>query len=297
MTQPIKVNAVWLVQEGVYLVTLPHHGSRTYYVIADIKVTTNTVTVKSLDEISAYRNIDGRISHFSDKNGESLSVEEYDKILTELKSKGNLDGYYDVVFSDIDDEYEYKKFISRWSAVYNPPTVELVPLEFVITEIRINSGDLDIVSLWNSPNIRDNHLYSFNRLSFSIKYFKFLCEESDLKYSLPNHGGIRFAKVNENYIFDESFNFSGHPNFIGTLEQCKNEKKKILEDIKREVIVHIKGKESELLNAATVLDALKQIKNSFARVTVISKSRDSFYKTLNQINNLVKLIEDDVINN
>lgn len=296
MTQPIKVNAVWLVQEGVYLVTLPHHGSRTYYVVADIKVTTNTVTVKSLDEISAYTTIDGGISHYLNKNDERLSVEEYNESLTELESKGYLDDYDDIVFGDIDDEYEYKKFISRWRAVYNPPPVRPLPLEFVVTEIRTNSGDPDIISLWNSPTV-NNKLYSFDRHRFSLKYFQFLCERKEFVNTVPSHGGLRYAQINNKYIFDSTFDWSKHPAYIGTLEQCKQEKQKILEAIERTINIHTKSKDAELVDAAGVLEALYKIRGYVCNVTPISKTRTSYSLLINSINSLITMIEDDVVNN
>lgn len=294
MENSIKVEVIHLTEEDCYLVKLGNTSS--HFEVSGLRLQgcPGSVTVKSLDEIKCYRTIPASITHY-ENNGAIMSIMDFRNSVDELLSKGE-EQYDEYVFDCLDDEYRYKKFIRDWRPVYSESYEEIAPLEFVITEIRTNSGDPDIISLWNSPTV-DNKLYSFDRHRFSLKYFQFLCERKELVNTVPSHGGLRYAQINNKYLFDSTFDWSKHPAYIGTLEQCKHEKQKILEAIERTINIHTKSKDAELVDAAGVLEALYKIRDYVGNVTPISKTRASYSLSINSINSLIKMIEDSVINN
>lgn len=294
MEKSIKVEVIHLTEEDCYLVKLGNACSHFEVSGLRLKGCLGSVTVKSLDEIKYYRTIPATIIHY-ENNGVIMSNIDYKNSVDELLSKAE-DQYDEYVFDSLDDEYRYKKFIRDWRPVYSAENEEIAPLEFVITEIRTNSGDPDIISLWNSPTV-NNKLYSFDRHRFSLKYFQFLCERKELVNTVPSHGGLRYAQINNKYIFDSTFDWSKHPAYIGTLEQCKQEKQKILEAIERSINIHTKSKDAELVDAAGVLEALYKIRGYVCNVTPISKTRASYSLLINSINSLITMIEADVINN
>lgn len=294
MENSIKVEVIHLTEEDCYLVKLGNTGR--HFEVSGLRLQgcPGSVTVKSLDEITCYRTIPRIITHY-ENNGTTMSIIDYKNSVDELLSKGE-DQYDAYVFDNLDDEYRYKKFTRDWCPVYSESYEEIAPLEFVISEIRTNSGDPDIISLWNSPTLCDNKLYSFDRHRFSLKYFQFLCDRKNLENSVPSHSGLRYAQINNKYIFDSTFDWSKHQDYIGTLEQCKQEKQKILEGIERTIDINTKSKDAELLDAAGVLAALYKIRNYVGDIIPTSKSRTSYSLSINSINSLIKMIEDGVIN-
>jgi hypothetical protein len=293
MENSIKIQVIHLTEEECYLVKL---GSTfNHFEVSGLRVHgyQESVTVKSLDEIKCYRTIPSTITHF-ENNGTIMSNSDYKNSVDKLLSKGE-DQFDDYVFDSLDDEYRYKKFIRDWRPVYSASYEERTPLEFVITEIRTNSGDPDIVSLWNSPTLNDNRLYSFDRHNFSLKHFKELCEEKQLNYDIPNHGGIRYAKIEMAYIFDDSVNYDRSPTFIGTLEQCKECKNSIAKYIENKVLL-CTAKNTELLNSKEVLGKIQKVTGNLVKVQPVSKSRDSLNTVIIELNSLAAKIEADISN-
>lgn len=229
-----SLDAVHLVDEGAYLVTIPWG---TEAEIGGIRTKGSTqVVVGSPDEVKMVIPSQRVLMSFvSTSDDSTLSYEEHAKLKYHLLSFAD----EDEVFNDIDQEYAYKKFMAAWTPVYEEVPATLEPVEFNITEVRTNSGDPDIVSLWNSPNIvgTSKALYALNRLSIGLKALRSF---SGVKVTEATHSGMKYHQLGGEYVFasDPEFEFKS-PTFTGTLEQCKAEKERIAEKVKKIVRAHI----------------------------------------------------------
>ena len=241
------LDAVHLVDEGAYLVTIPWG---TEVEIGGIRAKGNTqVVVGSSDEIRRVVPSQRVLQSFvSTSDGSTLSYEDHAKLKYHLLSFAD----EDEVFSDIDQEYAYKKFRAAWTPVFEEVPATLEPVEFNVTEVRTNSGDPDIVSLWNSPNIvgTSKALYALNRLNIGSKALQSF---SGVKVAEATHSGMKYHQLDGKYAFsaDPEFEFK-QPVFTGTLEQCKAEKERVIEKVKKVVRTHIAGKSAVKLEGAAV---------------------------------------------
>jgi hypothetical protein len=299
MTKP-KLTAIHLVQENVYLIKIDYYGVAKYEV-SGIRIPENQsqFTVSSLDEIFLIKTLPKQILHYSDNNGNQITVEGYNDTLDQLKEKGRDDGegYGDLIFDNLDDEYAYKKFKKTWTPVLGPEEIEKIPVEVEVVEVRTDSGDPDIVSVWNSPTVKANAaLYEFNRRSFARKCFISYCDEYKLKHHIPTYSGLRYAQVNGNYLFDNDFIFE-RP-FIGTLEQCKKAKDGLDREIKIRLLPYDeKIKEVKSKNIIGILNELRTIRSRVSSVEPIKKSSDNHRTALVDINKLISELEDELLSN
>lgn len=288
----MKLQATHLIDEKVYLID---NNSRHNLEVAGLKVEARHFTVESLDEIVMVRKPPKQLLHYSD--GENiLSVEEYNNILVELLENAETDEYCDPIFSNLDEEYAYKKFVKTWNEVYNDPPIEKVPVEVEIVEVRTNSGDPDIVSLWNSPNVRhDNRLYSLNRDKFAKKCCIGYCELYELKYDIPSYNGLKFAKINNTYVFDESYDWSKAPAYVGTLEQCKHEKVNIDLKIKTAILCQVAQKSDvKLNNIGVLLNHLYSIRNQFSKIVPMQKCNSFYRATSTKLDEIIQNLEKEL---
>lgn len=218
------VELVHLVEEDVYLLETVPWG---------MQLELNGLPVKApaaIDDPHQLRRVVPTrtevVGYVSADHMAGLSVERYNELRSQLlePAGGDEDG-----FLNIDDEYAYKKFMRDWSpeTLVRPATYE--PVDFQVTEIRRDSGDPDIRSLWNDAKLADQRkMYRVSRLHVAHNTLKQLAAKHGLDVEIPNHSGIRFAKIEGAYSFDDSMDFTRGVDFIGTVEQCKAEKARIV---------------------------------------------------------------------
>ncbi len=282
------LDAVHLVDEGAYLVTIPWG---TEVEIGGIRAKDNAqVVVGSADEVK--RVVPSRrvlMSFVSTNDGSTLSYEEHAKLKCHLLSFAD----EDEVFNDIDQEYAYKKFMAAWTPVYEEVPATLEPVEFNVTEVRTNSGDPDIVSLWNSPNIVGTSmaLYVLNRPSIGLKTLRSF---NGVRVTEATHSGMKYHQLGGEYVFasDPEFEFK-FPTFTGTLEQCKAEKERIAEKVKKIVRAHIaKTSGTKLDGAGEYRTKIVAVRSTLSGVRTTGKASDeSKAKCLKLLQEMVDSID------
>jgi hypothetical protein len=223
----VQLTAIKLVEEGVYLVS----NNFSYRLEVDgIPANEKTIVVQDLSSICFVKTIQQEIVAYKEAETENVkSPEVYLLEKGELAGKGRVASDEEsLLFDNIDDELQYIRYMKTWKPVYNELSYEKLPVQVTITEVRTESGDPDIKSLWNAPSVgRRFCLYGLNRNACAVKSFQEACEASSLKFSIASHSGIRFAQIKGRYVFDDGMDF-GKQAFVGTLEQCKQEKERIL---------------------------------------------------------------------
>ena len=286
----LKLTAVHLVDEGSYLVKFPYNN-KNILVSGVVPESCNYVVVSSLDEIVELYTPSAILTHYTNDNDPTQTITPtiYQEQVDLLRAKGEYDDFSgELVFTNLDDEYAYKKFIKTWNPFYVKQETIKRPVEIEITEIRTNSGDPDIVSLWNSPALGvDRKLYSINRLDLAVKTLRAICGDNNWNLEIPTHSGILYAKINNSYVFrGDEFKFATH--FIGTLEQSKSEKARIIKRINDVIAIHNSCRNKiDKMTAGYVLGKLRIISDIVQSST---KSNISM-----KINDLINDIQEEMI--
>lgn len=298
----ITLKATHLVNEGSYLVNRGYHVCHTDIEVDGIPVpvTASTFVVSDPSTILSVRVISPTITHYEGETGDTMSVESYGEQKSSLLSKGDLEDLEEeYIFGDLDDEFAYKRFLRTWKPVFGESRTEKEPVTLELVEVRTNSGDPDIQSLWNSPQCATKaHLYTLNRTAISVRDFKACCEARDLDYSLSTHSGIRFAKIDGNYVGFDDMDFSKSTGFVGTLEQCKAEKERLYKRVEDEVKLFIAKYRTKvgLKNAAEVLSDLGSIHNMVSRISPMKASRAAWIAALDAVNELETAVRKELLN-
>lgn len=234
MTAPAMpvVELVRLVEEDVYLLETMPWGLQLELNGLPVKAPAAIEDPHQLRRVVPARQ---KLSHYTDAGAppQFLSVEKYQQRRSELLVGADEDQQ----FWDIDQEYAFKKFDQTWKPVHETVPATYEPVAFQVTEIRRDSGDPDIKSLWNDAKLADQRkLYRVSRLHVAHNTLKQLAAKHGLDVEIPNHSGIRFAKIEGAYAFDDSMDFTKGPDFIGTVELCKAEKARIVKLVEGPVL-------------------------------------------------------------
>jgi hypothetical protein len=283
----VQLTAIKLVREGVYLVS----NNFSYRLEVDgIPTEERTVVVQDLSSIYYVKTIQRKIVAYKEAETENVkSPEVYLLEKGELAGKGRVasDGE-SPSFDNIDDELQYIRYVKTWKPVYNELGYEKLPVQVTVTEVRTESGDPDIKSLWNAPSVgRRFCLYGLNRNVYAVKSFQEACEASSLKFSIASHSGIRFAQIEGKHIFGDGMNF-GKEAFVGTLEQCKQEKERILKKINEAISLFLAKRDGiKVSDIAGVIDKLEAVRRYVLDLTPIKSSAKKRVDSLSAISNLI----------
>jgi len=290
----MNLKAIHLINEGSYIVTRGYHSLE----VDGFPVHGNTFVVSDPSSIKSVRKIRGVITHYVNEQGDIKSVEcftsEKNALLVNATEDQEYSGCYS--FSDLDEEFAYKRFCKTWTSVYDEDRVEKEPVTFELTEVRTNSGDPDIKSLWNAPNMEAKaHLYALDRNGLAIEAFDSKCLKLGLKFVIPNHSGVRYATIDGKYLFDDNMDF-GRKLFVGTLEQCKQEKESIRRRVNRAVDLYVAKKNNvDLVNSAEVLGNLYTLHSQVSKITPMKVSRSVHLASTKLIRDLITKIENGLL--
>lgn len=283
-----KLQAIHLVDEGVYLVEAKWGYE---YEVDGIRAPKNReFVVKSPESILQVQSHAGEIVYWKDDDGKTILPLDYNDKRAELLAGTSDDG--ELTFPTLDAEFAFRKFMERWKTpVRSEPTTTKTPVEFDVVEIRTQSGDPDIHSQWNAPTVtNDRKLYSLARDTVMLRTCREQCGAADLPLDIPSHSALRYAKIDGNYAFDDSFTESKRP-FVGTLEQCKAEKAKCIARVTDVVSVYAAKKRNVLLNnAGQVLLELHSLKRNMLGVRAKQDSGGSLMSAHRQLDKLIEQI-------
>jgi hypothetical protein len=298
--EPMTVNlkAIYLVNEDSYIVTRGYHNLE----VDGISVSANTFVVSNLSSIRNVRTLPREITHYVNEQGEIKSVEAYRSEKNELLVGATEDSEYSdcYSFSDLDKEFAYRRFLKTWTPVYNEVHIEKEPVTVELTEVRTDSGDPDIRSLWNAPGMNaKSHLYSLDRLGITVREFKAYCETHELTYTLGggSHSGIRFAQIDGKYLGFDDMDYSRGSLFTGTLEQCKQEKERLQKRVETGVKLFVAKYRTKpgLKNAGDMLDDLDTILSMVSNISPMKASRSAYVSALDKIRKLREEVRQELL--
>lgn len=268
MTQPVSkpLPAVRLVEDEVFLIE-PAWGQK--LAVDGMPAPSGRFVVSDLSKVTRIVRKPAPLLHFQNKDDPDLrmSPERHAQELWDLLGDAGPDEDGDIDYQDLDQEFAHKKFLATWKPIYGESEVVHEPVEFEVVEVRRDSGDSDIVSLWNAPDVVDKNrsLYQVNLAVVEVREFRRLCTENNLVFEVPGHGVLEFAKIEGKYVFGNTYR---RPNtsFIGTASACKAEKQKTIELIEGVVNAALAMKCGRRLSSvgatfAVVEDALRHLSN------------------------------------
>lgn len=181
-------------------------------------------------------------------------------------------------WSNIDDKYKYEKEVERLNCIPKNKTIETqIDVELIVSNTFIlETGSKYIVSDYFLG--LDNPLCTFDVLKYVVEVFKDICiangyveskNDSEDKncFYVPTHSGVRYAKINGTYVFDNEMEFKG--NFRGTYEKCiefQQKQKQIVEDKVNKFFNMLNGKRK--IDDVELLTKLNLLLNSLDKIDV-----------------------------
>ncbi len=289
---PDVVEAIFLVEDGAYLLT-PSWGQN--LVVDGIPVKPGTrVVVSNPESVLLERRHPPQLAHYVNKDtGATTTRERFQNDRAEIV-RDREDENGDIDFESLEQEYNYKKFLATWEPVYSEPTVEHRQVTLKVTEVRRESGDPHIESLWNAPSALDQNrcLFKLNRQAAELHAFRERAEQHGLAAEVPSHSGLEFAKAGGEYIFHRDYVDPKTP-FIGSLEACKEEKRKrvavVLAAVDRAAA---KRSPRPVEGVGALVSALDTISRQLRSVIPKAGERASLNKARNDLDALVaRLVE------
>lgn len=191
-----------------------------------------------LAHISTPKNV---IDFYQEVDGTNTLTEQEYKLKKEEYTKNAEydDDNYCYNFNNLEEELQFKYFEKGWKAVYK--TIwENELLDIVIKQSPVSEYP-EIVPMFGLDDILNCKEGMFQYTPTPVKWFNEKMQSLGLRligeydkqeegtYSLSNHSGFRFAKLNGQYcINEEESKFNTER---GTYEQCVNRRKKDIESI------------------------------------------------------------------
>jgi len=166
-----------------------------------------------------------------------LSVESYKDFIAELKSAADYsDEYGEVVWNNLEAEFEYRRFVSQWKAVYKEETSYSEPLLIDRSHVRQDSGNPYIVAGFLTGKA-DVPLYEYNRtlavesllhakfksLGFEFKEgLSYSQTEGKKLYSNSTHSGLEYVTAFGKYIMPKADLPKTRGTFRGSFEHLES---------------------------------------------------------------------------
>lgn len=201
--KPKKIIVTLLADMNVLHFRLPHGTftvNGTQYTSENYNGT--EVTVKYMNNVPVINEvkISNYISGYISKNNELLEVQDY-----ELQYSALIQDAYreddEFLFSTLEDEYKYKKFLELWKPTYEVVKTE-EPVEIEIRHSMLDTGSKYLESLFSLDTTKAD-LVCFKRLEYQRSILQLWCRDNGVACEIPVHSGLKFAKINSKYVFSD----------------------------------------------------------------------------------------------
>jgi hypothetical protein len=239
------------------------------------------------------------ITHYVNSDRIIISVNDYNKKLKELMAKG-YEGNDDYEFDNLDDEYAYKKFVKTWEVQYEHKEIdEIVP--FNVNGL-IYSEYKEIIPLYQLGGEIDNPIC--NMLISPQEALKEICKELEIEFykdeekistkghyiQNASHSGIKYAKMNGNYIFTKE-SYEKACSFRGTYEECVAKLKEYKGDIKKIIKNILFVEENKLVSKSERKILIQELTDIYDRLYKVESMRKTQAVLSNAINKLKTTIQ------
>lgn len=286
-----KLAVVYIKDLDVYNAVYDKSSGVTFYVGEQplpLSYTKKSVLLdkESLDKVVVKTSQTHIVKWKNNVTGEELQPDEYTRKCEELTLEYDDDSEE---WSSIDAEYTWKKWSRGWEAERVTETSEVKPV-IEIVEVTIDTGSKHISPIWSINTLPDEkRLFVLDVFSAAKEAFISACDKWEAKYEIPSNSGLRYAKVDGEYVFQAEWKGEFH----GTLEQAKTREKEIQEEVEKSVAVVVSKKRGLLLSDLELAEVYKQliiIKSGVAELSVKQCSSEDKTAVVSRLNGLVKSI-------
>ncbi|MCK9273281.1 hypothetical protein M0P65_07115 [Candidatus Gracilibacteria bacterium] len=281
-----------------------------------IKVDNEIIAVKNNEEVvfeklptEAYTIRENKIpTKYKNISGDLLSVDCYHEQLSTLKALGQV-GEEGLYFSDIDNEYKYKKFIRDWQPEYE---IRIEPIEKIeFEEVKILQvedkfilpmrflGDeitnplcllrVDLLELITESSTK----YGFTK----VEDQSFSNNTKGFHWSVPRHSGWEYLKINDTYAKWNENEKNENFQLKGTHEECLtklNHLKSILDKQFEKQKLILEDTKISKNTAKNLLNRIEEIKSFTYKIEVNKKTYADYTKLKTKVNELENLLIDDL---
>jgi hypothetical protein len=127
----------------------------------------------------------------------TISSSEYERLKQALKQKGHTtDGA--MVFDDLEDEFNYRKFLNTWQIVYRSVTLYSDPIKFDTSTGVFDTNNEFITSLYAQGDTKCD-VYVYNRKNACKKIIQNVFKKLGMEYKTPIH----YKDTKNNHIWGQ----------------------------------------------------------------------------------------------
>lgn len=222
---------------------------------------------------------------YKSKDGETTSVEEYVEMRDRLQESRIEDAYGDMVWPDLESEFEFRKFMDRWTAE-KEDYEDRTEIEFLvekypesphsyITSLRLIGGDPGKALYEYVPDPCAMAREVAKEFGFAeVEDRNFGSDRTEGKsFSIPSHGGIRFMKVNGSYVCNDGDKFPCIR--AGSLKECtsrlEQNTNRLLEIFRKQLTI-IEDEPIDKATRAKLISDLSSARSMVSRMSLKAKS-------------------------
>lgn len=271
----------------------------------------NRIETQELKELKKVNTTQIVVEYFDEINQKKITVNEYAKRKRELEDKRLENDYGELEFEDLDDEYNYKKFVQYCKPIYK--TIETIsdnlqPAEEA--EIIYDTKNKYIKCRYFTEKEKEPFLYYYDREQalkdivknkFNELGFEFIgdCNYEQTKnkkvWANSENSGIRYAKAFGTYLFGDAYdNCRG---ITESLEKCIEYYEEDKENI--ESIIMRKYNEEYAKIDKEKLKALPELVNNLEyrlnKVHTYKSSSTDFWNAKKTVKEIQELINESFV--
>ena len=240
---------------------------------------------------------------------EKITNEEYNSKINQLLEKSYYDCDYDeLIFTTLEDEYAYKKYISLYKPIYKIVQTFSNPLKVEMKKLQYDTENEFIRNCFLNGNSQYD-LYVYNQHDAWIDIVEKCFKELKFEY-IPNcdygytkdkkvwgnstDSCIRYVKAFGGYVFDDRFNYPKRCVY-GTLEDLKEKYKRDYNEI-RNIIIRKYNKvykdiDPKKVDYKKVIEELYHINGFVNDISVKKQSIEKQKGTIRRIDKLIQYLE------
>lgn len=255
------------------------------------------MTINEKPETITYETSERKVIGYDNtETNTTISVKEYQEILTKINQTKCLADADEVIYETIEDEIFATRFFRTHKAIYeNINTVHNMEIEFISYPVSEYSNIVPLYSI-DAKNVFETKCkFTPNNL----QTFKDICKVrgiDDSRIGIPSHSGLKYAKIDGIYIsgmkeFEKTFSRE----IIATYEECVERMTATKNKLKELVDFHFAKQSQNVLDKATVghlLSQLQILQNSVYGLDVKVKDETSRRSVSNRINELIKVYKE-----
>lgn len=292
----------YITPENKYVVEKENRDFQSYcdqdnHIIVEPKTYDEEPTIYSIS-------INNFISHFENKDGVRMSVEEFNRRRDELLFKRYEDEDGDFHWENLEDEFKYRSFIETWKPVKFDRTNKK-KIEDICWEIHRKPKSKYIKTSYYYGDPKETTAWIGVKEVFSkilrekLNKIGFIeTKEMSLGSKIPkgNYKLYDFKDSISVYLNGGSINYDRKENqwkSRGTLEEMESVVKEIEEYIDKKLKSIVYG--DKHITNSEFLEGLKSIKNLLGKIEVYKKSIQDYHLLKKRISELEKDVEDSIL--